>query len=95
VSSPDQPCQVYRRWVRAGSSSGAFAAISLGGFVLPELLSAGSQVWLGRWSEHPGQTGFYMGVYAALSLTAMLLVLGRAFAWASIIVSAAEVCRGV
>ena len=97
--------RVYDRWIRAGGNIGLFLAIMLFGFCFPELANAGSQVWLGVWTQAvqgldpSGSSGdsssdeavqlFYSGVYSAICVSGMLFVLGRTLAWALIIVRAA------
>ena len=96
--------RVYDRWIRAGGNIGLFLAIMLLGFCAPEVANAGSQVWLGVWTQAvqgldpSGSSGgssssavqlFYSGVYSAICLSGMLFVLGRTLAWALIIVRAA------
>jgi len=89
--------RVYDRWIRAGGNIGLFLAIMLLGFCAPEIANAGSQVWLGVWTQavqglDPSGSSvqlFYSGVYSAICVGGMLFVLGRTLAWALIIVRAA------
>jgi ATP-binding cassette subfamily C (CFTR/MRP) protein 1 len=68
------------------------------GFALPECLAGLASLWLSEWTsatteaEDAGgsvSVAYYLSVYLLLTLGAMVLVFGRAFQWATIVVRAA------
>jgi ATP-binding cassette subfamily C (CFTR/MRP) protein 1 len=81
--------RTYAAYFTAGGSKGLVLTMLLGGFLLPEACNQFTQFWLSAWSSDPeGSTLGYLGVYAAVGLGAIGLVLARAFVWAQIVVNA-------
>jgi ABC-type multidrug transport system fused ATPase/permease subunit len=90
--------QTYTRYLRSGASDLGTITFLVCAFLLPEWLSAGSQLWLAHWSNQAGTDSqastdilFYQCIYASLALGAMVILLCRAWVWAGIVVKAAQV----
>eukprot|EP01051_Picozoa_sp_SAG22_P002272 SAG22_NODE_100_length_20558_cov_10.189305_7_plen_738_part_00 len=85
---------VYRRYLKAGASDVLILGLVLFGFIAPEGLSGLASVWLSVWTSDENATAlrdvlFYLGFYAVMTVGSMVLVFGRAFIWASVVVKAA------
>ena len=76
---------VYRRYLAAGASDCLVFSVLVFGFIAPEGMSGLASVWLSVWTSADA-TGFsdtlyYLGIYAAITIGAMVLVFARAFTW--------------
>lgn len=86
----------YYRYCKSGASDVVIVLLFFLGYLGPELLSVGSQLWLSQWSSASAGHGqlsseivYYQGVYAFLSMSAMGVLLARAWIWADVVVKAA------
>ena len=87
----------YYRYCKSGASDAAIVLILVLGYLGPELLSVGSQLWLSEWSsvsagrqQSASEILYFQGVYAFLALSAMGVLLARAWVWADVVVKAAQ-----
>lgn len=87
----------YYRYCKSGASDVAIVLLFFLGYLGPELLSVGSQLWLSEWSsasdgnpQSSSEILYFQGVYAFLSMSAMGVLLGRAWVWADVVVKAAQ-----
>lgn len=87
----------YYRYCKSGASDIAIILLFFLGYLGPELLSVGSQLWLSEWSsasaghqQTSSEIFYFQGVYAFLSMSAMGVLLARAWIWADVVVTAAR-----
>ena len=118
------PLSAYVRYLRSGASDVKIALLLSLGYLGPEFLTVGSQLWLAEWSSSsssdtiPVPLGppdantsttssmqleslqpptivtrsvfFYQAVYGCLALAALVLLLGRSWVWANVVVKTAQ-----
>lgn len=92
VAASTPSAEVYRSYIAAAGGKAFFLTIILC-YVIGEASRIGSSFWLGAWAadSFDGQsTGFYMGIYFALSLMQSVMSLGVSYVGAHGSVRAAK-----